>query len=103
MQLMFFLACSAYACNPTLGMMLIQRLVRLSIQTGVSGVSVVGFASLSYLLCGSGFFEDGNRYSRLTYQFCAKYPELLQSWEPRCQLIVHGFNYCWFHPFRETF
>jgi histidine kinase len=98
LNLMFL---NAYLWETTLSVHISLRMVRLSLQYGLSAVSSFGFATYGMLLCGaSKDLDAGFRFGQLAIKIIEKFGA--RSWVPRVYAIVYGCLHSFKLPIRDS-
>jgi predicted ATPase len=101
MQMLNFASWYAHVVKPECSALATFRLIRLTVQQGLTGVATTAFSSYGVLLSAAfGNAEEGYRYGQLSLAMLEQLDA--RAWLPRVYVGVYGFNNQWVHPFRES-
>ena len=101
MRMMNILYLHAFTCRPELAPMLSFRIVQMSLQHGLSGMSSPGFSSYGMFLSGVfRKFDVAFCFGQLSLRMMDRFPG--KEWLPRTYITVYGMINTWKDPFRES-
>ena len=101
MRLMQGLSTAAYFAEPDLMPLLVLRMVRLSVRSGVCAESAYGFASYGFILAGVlGQIHQGVAWGRLGLRLLARFEA--QQLAAGVGFVYWAFTHHWARPLRET-
>lgn len=102
MQMMNIMFLYAYIAVPSLAPLIATRMVKLSLEYGLSDVSSVGFVTYAMLLCGGGNdIDEAFKCGDLALQLYEKFGN--KSWLGRVSAWFYGSVFLWKKPIRAIF
>lgn len=104
MKMMGFLFLYAHLCRPYLAAILTIRMVRLTLEGGLSALSSPAFSTYGMLLCSSGGdVDEGYRFGCLSLVLLERFKSSGSlAWMPRVYAGHYGCVSPWRRPFRES-
>jgi predicted ATPase len=89
MRMMSFMSFTAYVMKPNLALSIVFRILRLTLEHGITGPSVLAFAAYGYILgVHMGSAAEGARFARLALKFLEQ-GEGFSPWLPRIYANLH--------------